>query len=114
MIAAQINADTIPDTNPDVENHLMHCLSNEVNDYYPLIHGTRCLLCPFRMFDRVSRLKSHLSHHSSKNLFLADGRSPQRWVVKALYDYRRSIVPLVPFNYLGAGLLATSASLISK
>ena len=66
------------------------------------------------MFDRVRRLKSHLLHHCSKNMYLADERSPQRWVVRALCDDRRSVVPLVPFNYSGAGLLATSASLISK
>ena len=114
MMVDELNVDKIPEINPDVEKHLMHCLAIEVDTYINNIYGKRCLLCPFRRFKRLSQLKIHMKHHCKENMYLADGRSPQSAVVRAYYDYRQSIVPLVPFEKSCLGLLANTATMISE
>ena len=114
MFFSHFNIDSIPAVSPNVEQLLMNLLSKEVESYFAIIQGKRCLLCPFRTFDRTERLKAHQSHHCSKNKYIADGRSHQLAVVRALYDHHLCIAPLVPFNASSLTLLALSASLIAK
>ena len=82
-----IRFEVITPLSPNVEAQLIHCISTEVAVYTENIVGRKCILCPFRTFDRLSRLKKHLESHCEKNWFLADKRSSQRAVVRALYDY---------------------------
>ena len=114
MFFSHINVDSIPAVSPEVEQLLMTLLAKEVESYFATIQGKRCLLCPFRAFDRTGRLKAHKSHRCSKNKYVADGRSHQLAVVRALYDHHISIAPLVPFHALSIPLSALSASLIAK
>lgn len=92
----------------------MTLLAKEVESYFAIIQGKRCLLCPFRAFDKTGRHKAHQSNHCSKNKYVADGRSHQLAVVWALYDHHLCIAPLIPFNASSITLLALSASLIAK
>ena len=103
-----------PEEEPLVEKHLLHCLGDEVTKYYTTVKGTKCLLCPFRSFDRLSRLKAHIKHHIEQNMFLADGRSKQRAVVRAYYNYQCSIAPICSFDASNLGLLRKSADLIKR
>ena len=114
MFSPHINVDNIPALSPNVEQHLMLLLAEEVDSYFAIIQGKMCLLCPFRAFDRTSRLKAHKAHHCAKNKYVADGRSHQLAVVWALYDHHLSIAPLVLFHASSTPLLALSASLIAK
>ena len=109
-----IDVHDIPEVNPEAELHLMSCIREEVAAFTANIQGTKCLLCPFRRFTRVSRLKAHLKYHCEERIYLADSRSKQRAVVRAYYDYRCSIVPLVSFDSSYVGLLRKSASLIES
>ena len=114
MFFPHLNIDSIPAVSPNVDQLLMNLLCKEVESYFAIIQGKRCLLCPFRSFDRTERLKAHQSHHCSKNKYIADGRSHQLAVVRALYDHHLSIAPLVPFYASSTHFLALSASLIAK
>ena len=114
LSAVDIDIRDIPEVNPEAEQHLMHCLSEEVAAYSANLQGTKCLLCPFRSFDRVSRLKTHIKHHCKERMYLADGISKQRAVIRAYYDYQCSIVPLVSFDTSNVRLLMKSASLIER
>ena len=80
----------MPPVSPNVEHDLMEHLAKEVALYTSNLQGVKCLLCPFRTFDRHSRLINHCKHHCMKNMFMADSRSPQRAVIRALYDYQQS------------------------
>ena len=99
---------------PNVEDHLMKTLAKEVEIYSKNLHGLKCLLCPFRAFQRFSRLKKHVKYHSMKNMYLADIRSPQRAVVRALYDYFLSNGPISNSVIENLNLLQQSAVLIAK
>ena len=90
----------------------MVCLKKEVAAYTESVKGTRCLLCPFRSFSRLRNLKAHLKHHSFKNMYLADVRSPQRQVVRAYFDYSRSVTPVAAMEAEPINLLQYSASQI--
>ena len=108
-----IRFDLIPLLSPNVETHILQCLSAEVSAYAENVTGNKCLLCPFRTFDRLSRLKNHLKSHCEKNWFLADRRSCQRSVVKAYYDYIHASKPIAPVKLQCNHLLQKSASLIA-
>ena len=114
MLFPHINVASIPAVSPNVEQLLMTLLAKEVESYFATTLGKRCLLCPFRAFDRTGRLKAHKSHHCAKNKYVADDRTHQLAVVRALYDHHLSIAPLVPFHASSTPLLALSASLIAK
>ena len=91
----QIRVDIIPSVSPNVYDDLKHCLMHEVELYSTNISGSKCDLCPFRSFDRLSRLKSHVQkQHTMKNMYMADMRSPQLAVIWSLYDYHQSIGPV--------------------
>ena len=92
----------------------MKTLAKEVEIYSKNLHGLKCLLCPFRAFQRFSRLKKHVKYHSMKNMYLADIRSPQRAVVRALYDYFLSNGPISNSEIGNLCLLQQSAVLIAK
>ena len=104
--------ESIPPVCPNVHDHLMECLRIEVDLYLTNIQGTKCLLCPFRSFDRLSRLKKHAIHHSMKNMYMADLRSPQLYVIRALYDQCQSTVP-ISLEVDNLNLLQQSAVLIA-
>ena len=86
---------SIPALSPDVDRHLLDCLSKEVTLYSVNVVGNKCLLCPFRSFGRAAGLKRHLKYHCEKNMYLADIKSPQHGVVRAYYDYCRAISPFL-------------------
>ena len=109
-----MNVEDIPDLNPNVEDHLMHCLCREVVTYVRSASGLKCLLCPFRTFSRLRYLKRHLKHHSAKNMYLADRRSPQRAVVRAYFDYCQATVPITNVEPETIDLLQYSASIIEE
>ena len=109
-----MNADLIPPLNPNVEDHLMQCLANEVELYKANLVGKKCLLCPFRSFERIRNLKKHVKHHCMKNMFMADIRSPQRTVIRALYDYYKSTGTISYLKVNNLNLLQHSASTISN
>ena len=50
MVSPHINVDNIPALSPNVEQHLMLLLAEEVDSYFATIQGKKCLLCPFRAF----------------------------------------------------------------
>ena len=89
-----MNEDLIPPLNPIVKDHLLQCPANEVELYKANLVGKKCLLCPFRSFDRIRNLTEHVKHHCMKNMFMSDIRSPQRAVIRALYDYYQSTRPI--------------------
>ena len=82
----QIRGNLVPSLSPNVEDDLKRSLAFEVDLYSKNVMGKKCLLCPFRTFDRSSTLKSHLKFHCEKNMYMADRRSPQRAVIRAYYD----------------------------
>ena len=114
MFFPHINVDNIPSVSPHVEQRLLLLLAEEVNSYFATIQGKRCLLCPFRAFDRTSRLRAHKANLRAKNKYVADGRSHQLVVVRAMYDHQLVIAPLVPFLASSTPFLARSALLIAK
>ena len=71
----------IPALSPDVEDQLKFSLANEVKLYTTNAHGKKCRLCPFRTFDRFSRLQNHLKYQCVKNMYMADIQSPQLLVI---------------------------------
>ena len=107
-------AEFIPSVSPNVEHHLMQILAKEVAVYTSNLQGVKCHLCPFRTFDRFSRLKNHCKHHCIKNKFMADSRSPQRWVIRALYDYHQSNCPILNVGTDDLNLLHQSAVMIAR
>ena len=107
-----INVDSLPDINPLAEEKLMLCLKKEVELYTANINGTKCQLCPFRTFSKLTYLKDHLKYHCSKNMYIADVRSKQRLVLRAYYDYCHAVDPIVSKEKFN--LLQYSASVISK
>ena len=108
-----LRSDLVPELSPGVEADLMLCLAKEVELYSKNLSGKRCLLCPFRTFDRMSRLREHLKHHCAKNMYLADRRSPQLSVVRAYYDYCVSSNVISTDNHATYNLLFNSAAYIA-
>ena len=104
----------IPAVAPNVEDNLMQHLKEEVKLYSRNLHGVKCLLCPFRKFNRRIALKEHLKFHCEKNTYMADSHSPQRAVVRALYDYLLSNCPISKVGTNNLNLLHQSATLIAK
>ena len=109
-----IRSDLIPHVSPNVEDDLLACLAMEVELYSNNLSGTRCLLCPFRSFDRLSRLKEHMKHHCAKNMYLADRRSQQLPVVRAYYDYLVLSRVISTDAHENLHLLRNSASFIAN
>ena len=108
------NVDVIPALNPRVEERLLECLKVEVAAYSCTVQGKRCLLCPFRTFSRLAYLKAHLKHHSAKNWYMADRRSPQWSVLRACFDYYQAVTPVAAVAPGKLHLLRQSAALILK
>ena len=48
----QIRGSLIPSLSLNVEDDLKPCLALEVELYSKNVQGKKCLLCPFRTFDR--------------------------------------------------------------
>ena len=107
-----MRGDLIPAVSPNVHDHLMECLRIEVDLYLTNIQGGKCILCPFRSFNRLCRLKKHTTHHSMENMYMADIRSPQLHVIRALYDQCQSVVP-ISLEVDNLNLLQQSAALIA-
>ena len=106
--------DSFPKLNPAVEDTLRECLRAEVAEYTSTLQGIKCKLCPFRVLSSLRYLKKHLKHHCVKNVFLADGRSPQRAVVRAYFDYHNATTPLASKATAALHLLQYSAAIIEK
>ena len=109
-----IDVEAIPTLTPNVEHILLLQLAKEVEDYNVTIDGTKCLLCPFRTFSRLAYIKIHMKHHCANNMYVADIRSPQRLVVRALFDYHQAITPITENKHQQLNLLIKSASHIRK
>ena len=107
-------AQLIPDLNPKVEEDLLRCLATEVEIYSKNILGKNCLLCPFRVLSRAFYLRRHLAYHSEKNMYVADRRSPQLNVIRAINDRRRAIFPISIEVCNTPDLLKQSAMLIAN
>ena len=106
--------DLLPDQTPDVEELLKRCLKQEVSIYMSNLHGLRCHLCPFRAFRRTEYLHTHLKYHKDENMYLANIRSPQLNVIRAMFDYQRSVSYIQPFAAETSDFLQESAHLIKK
>ena len=104
----------IPDLCPKVEEDLLKCLATEVEIYSNNVVGKKCLLCPFRVLSRASYLRRHLAYHSETNMYVADRRSPQLTVIRAIFDRRRAIFPLSNDVCDTLDLLKHSAVLIAN
>ena len=104
----------IPVLKPDVENQLLRYLADEVEIYSQNITGKRCLLCPFRVLSRTNHLRRHLLYHCKENMYLADKRSPQRYIVRSIFDQRNVSSPLSFKESFTPDLLQQSAILLSK
>ena len=109
-----IVVEAIPTTNPNVEDILLLQLALEVEEYNVTINGTRCLLCPFRTFSRLAYLKIHMKYYCADNMYPVNIRSPQRLVVRALFDYHQAIRPITESKNQQLKLLINSASYIRK
>ena len=103
----------IPTLSPNVENQLKNCLANEVKLYSTNVHGKKCRLCPFRTFERFSRLKNHLKYHCEKNMYMADIQSQQLLVIRSYYNYCHSIGPITPIDFGNLKLFERTADLIA-
>ena len=57
----EVWGELIQPVSPNVEDHLMKTLAKEVEIYSKNLHGLKCFLCPFRAFQRFSRLKNTLN-----------------------------------------------------
>ena len=77
----------IPELNPAIEKIFMEYLRREVVAYSRRVTGKKCLLCPFRTLSRGHHMAAHLKSHSDKNMYMADGRSPQGPFIRAYFDY---------------------------
>ena len=106
--------DRIPNLIPNVEGILLRCLAIEVVIYSKNITGTKCILCPFRVLSRSFYLRRHLTYHCEKNMYVADIRSPQLNVIRAIFDQRLITSPLLNEESITPDLLQVSASLIAK
>ena len=106
--------DLIPNLSPNVEDDLLRCLAREVEIYSTNISGTKCLLCPFRVLSRSFYLRRHLAYHCKENMYVADIRSPQLNVIRAIFDQRLITFPLLNEGIITPDLLQISASLIAK
>ena len=106
--------DLLPVLEPNVEDQLLRYLASEVEIYSKNISGTRCLLCPFRVLSRTFYLRRHLLYHCKENMYLADKRSPQRYVIRAIFDQRISTAPISFGGCVTPDLLQQSAALIVK
>ena len=104
----------IPETNSNVEDRLSKTLAREVEIYSNNLTGTKCFLCPFRVLSRFSSLRNHLKYHTIKSSYIADIRSPQLNVVRAIFDYRLAIDPISNEDVDTPDLLSLSATLIAK
>ena len=104
----------IPVLKPDVENQLLRYLADEVEIYSQNITGKRCLLCPFRVLSRTFHLRRHLVYHCKENMYLADKRSPQRYIVRSIFDQRIVSSSLSFRECFTPDLLQQSAILLSK
>ena len=113
IFQSSLRLDQIPEKNPDVEDILKRLLKREVSKYMKHFHGKKCELCPFRVFKRTISLRAHLEYHKEENMYLADIRSPQLNVIRALFDYRRSVSCLQPLAAECPDLLHKSAYLIN-
>ena len=113
-MSSLINGLSIPNIQPMVYEKLLRCLYKEVKAYKNNIRGVKFILCPFRTFSRLDYLKAHLKYHCSKNMFLADVRSPQRLVVRAYFDYCQAIETIMRRDDDYLDLLQYSASIIKK
>ena len=114
IINPQIRDYLIPSLFLNVEDDLKRCLALEVELYSKNVQGKKCLLCPFRTFDRPSRLKSHLKFHCEKNIYMADLRSPQRAVIRAYYDQCKTVGPIFTLHSEKRDFLQYSANLIME
>ena len=104
----------LPELTPDVEALLKKCLQEEVEMYVTTKPGTNCDLCPFRILSHRKHMANHLKRHNSEHMYTASLRSPQVNVIRALYDYRRSLGCLQPLAAKTPDLLHESALLIRK
>ena len=104
----------LPDLNPNVEEYLMACLGMEVNNYICNVQGTKCLLCPFRTFSELRYLRKHLEYHCAKNMYVADLRSPQRFVVRAFFDYCQAVISIGNEETETHNLLKYTASIMEE
>ena len=104
--------DLLPGLRPNVEDQLLRCLAREVEIYSKDFKGTRCFLCPFRVLSRSSYLRRHLSYHCKENMYLADKRSPQLYVIRAIFDHRLVTASISLGEFAPSDLLKQSAALI--
>ena len=104
--------DLLPALKPNVEDQLLTCLAREVKIFSKNFKGKRCFLCPFRVLSRSSYLLRHLSYHCKENMYLADKRSPQRYVVRAIFDHRLVRASISLEECAPTDLLKQSAALI--
>ena len=95
-----------------MEKKLKECLAKEVDLYLLSGVSNKCYLCPFREFKRAGRLQNHLKFHCEKNMYLADIRSPQLNVIRALFDRNCSLSPISYTHTGNTELLQHSAKLI--
>ena len=109
-----LNLCSMPMLNPNVEKTLMQLLKNEVDEYSNSLQGTKCLLCPFRILSSLHYLKKHVVNHCDKNMFIASRRSPQRAVVRAVFDYFAATTPIALTVSTCPKLLHESAVLIRQ
>ena len=109
-----IIGELIPEVSPNVESKLIICLAKEVKLYTRSIKGTKCKLCPFRVLSRFSYLRRHLQYHCRENMYVANLRSSQLNVVRAIFNRRLAITPISIDDNLKPNLLRLSASFIQN
>lgn len=114
MIQLRKDVELIPSLSPNVEDQLLRCLGKEVEIYSKKISGTKCFLCPFRVLSRSFYLRRHLMYHCKKNMYVADIRSPQLNVIRAIFDQRLITTALLDDGNINSDLLQLSASLIAR
>ena len=107
-------AHLIPDLSPNVEDQLLRCLATEVENYLKNITGKKCFLCPFRVLSRKFYLQRHLMYHCKENFYVADIRSPQLNIIRAIFDRRLATYPLLNEGSITPDLLHQSATLIAN
>ena len=71
-----------------------------------------CVL--FDLLNEYETLKNNVKHHCMKNMFMSDIRSPQRTVIRALYDYYKSTGTISYLKVDNLNLLLHSASTIAN
>ena len=108
-----MNTAPIPDVHLNVEDRLMRCLSRA--SYEISVQGKKCLLCPYRSFTEPRYLKKYLKYHCKKDMYMADPRSPQLYVIRAYFDYCQAVSPFGKKDKITTlNLLQHSASIIAK